>query len=76
MCINPNDLFLEHGDFNGSPNCYTNKALKGLRFRVFLDNDKQLRDGVQWDYLANGGFQITIPGFSTTSDTLIIVQFY
>lgn len=76
MCNNPNDLFLEQGDFNGSPNCYTNKALKGLRFRVFLDNDKQLRDGVQWDYLANGGFQITIPGFSITPDTLIIVQFY
>lgn len=76
MCCSPNDLFLYFGDFLGSPNAYSNKVMKGMRFRLFLDNDKQLVDGVQWDYLTAGGFQLTIPGFNVTADTLIIAQFY
>ncbi len=76
MCCSPDDLFLEYGDFNGSPNTYTNKIMKGMRFRVLLDGDKQLKPGVEVDYLTNGGFQIIIPGYAITTDTTIIVQFY
>lgn len=76
MCCSPNDLFLEQGDFGGTSPVYPNKIMKGMRFRLFLDNDKQLIDGAQWDYLANGGFQIVIPGFQIAADTLIIAQFY
>lgn len=76
MCCSPSDLFLVKGDFGGSPNCYSNKVMRGLKFRIFLDSDKQLKDEVQWSYLPNGGFSIDIPGFEMQDDTLIIVQFY
>lgn len=75
MCCLPKDLFLRLADFDSS-SIYLNKMMKGMRFRVIMDGDKQLEDGVQWDYMANGGFQILISGFQITEDTLIIVQFY
>lgn len=76
MCCLPNDIFLEQGDFSGTSPVYSNKLMKGMRFRLLQGSDIFLKHGVQWDYLSNGGFEITIPGFQVAADTQLIVQFY
>lgn len=75
MALVSDDLFIKFGDFNGSPNTYTNKALN-QRFRVLLDRHIVLEPGVEWDKLTSGGFIVTIPGWSVAVDTVIVVQFY
>ena len=74
MCCNCGfeDVVLTKIDFDGSS--YTNKFLKGRRYRLILDDNLHLQVGVKWLPKPVGGFDlIDIP---IADDTRIIVQCY
>lgn len=59
-----------------SPSQYANPLLKG-RYRLKMRGLESLIRGVEWDYLAEGGFSIFItPGWECTADTKILIEFY
>lgn len=55
-------------DFAGDPTHYENPALKNLEYDIFLnDASVYLDEGVEWQKLVDGGFQILIPGFDAST---------
>lgn len=52
---------------------YRNASLKGRVFQLFLeDSPGFMENGVDWNYLADGGFEILIPNFDATVNSVII----
>lgn len=74
MCCISEDVFLKKIDFDGSSTSYTNKFLKGRMFRLLLDRNMVLQQGVEWEYKPAGGFDLI--NFQMSDDNVIVVQFY
>lgn len=74
MCCLPDDMFLRKIDFNGSATSYTNKMMKGRRFRLLLDRHIVMEDGVEYQCKPAGGFDLLT--IQVGDDTIIVVQFY
>lgn len=66
------DVVLTKLDFDG--NSYTNKFLKGRRYRLILDDHLQLHKYVQWLEKPVGGFDLI--GLNVGDDTRVTVQSY
>lgn len=73
-CCISNDVFLRKIDFDGSSTSYTNKLMKGRRFRLVLDRNMILEEGVEWECKPAGGFDLLT--FQMSDDNVIVVQFY
>ena len=74
MCCNLSDTFLYKIDFNGSLTSYSNKVMKGLRYRLLRDGDVLMKPEVDYSDKPNGGFDLLL--FEMKEDTCIIIQFY
>lgn len=61
-------LFLTSTDFTSSVQ-YANPALKGYTYRLFWNDVNRYLHSSEYSYLANGGFQINIPGFDATHNS-------
>lgn len=64
-----------YGNMFTSPTEYSNPFLKG-RFRVKMRGIESMTRGSEWDYLETGGFKILIPGWQTSSDVKIVIEYY
>lgn len=69
----PNDVDLVLSDFSGGSS-YLNKVMKGMRYRLLLDNNLLLKKSIQYEEKTNGGFDLLT--FTMASDTTITIQFY
>lgn len=74
MC-NCTDDFTIYGNEFTTPNTYVNKFLNG-RYRLILNGTKKLVFNTDWECAIGGGFNILIPGFEVTPDTIICGEFY
>lgn len=74
MCCLADDMFLRKIDFGGSTTSYTNKMMKGRRFRLLLDKHLVMEDGVEYQCKPAGGFDLL--QIEMADDTIIVVQFY
>lgn len=69
----PSDVDLVLSDFSGGTS-YFNKVMKGMRYRLLLDNNILLKKGIQYEEKINGGFDLLT--FIMAADTTITIQFY
>lgn len=74
MCCLPDDMYLQKVDFGGSSTSYTNKVMKGMRYRLIRDKDAIMQPEVEWTKKDIGGFDLI--GFEMADDTVIVIQFY
>jgi hypothetical protein len=74
MCCIAEDIFLRKIDFGGSTTSYTNKLMKGMRYRLIRDKDAIMQPDVEWIKKDIGGFDLV--GFEMADDTVIVIQFY
>ena len=74
MCCNLSDTFLYKIDFNGSLTSYSNKVMKGLRYRLIRDCDVTMKPDTDYSDKPTGGFDLL--SFEMKDDTCIIIQFY
>lgn len=74
MCCVADDMFLRKIDFGGSLTSYTNKMMKGMRYRLLLGRHLVLEPYVEYTDKPLGGFDLI--NMQVEDDTLIVVQFY
>lgn len=74
MCCLPSDVFLVKSDFGGSDTSYSNKVMKGMRYRLILDRHLILRRGIEYEDKEAGGFDLLT--FTVGDDTILTLQFY
>ena len=74
MCCVAEDIFLRKIDFGGSTTSYTNKMMKGRRFRLLMDRHLVMEDGVEYQCKPSGGFDLLLT--EVVDETIIVVQFY
>ena len=67
-------MFLRKLDFNGSATSYTNKMMKGRRFRILLDRHLVLEEGVSYECKPAGGFDLI--NLEMADDTVLVIMFY
>lgn len=74
MKCNTEDVFLRKIDFHGSTTVYSNRMMKGMRYRLLRDKDSLLEPGIEYEARESGGFELK--GFEMGEDSIIVVQFY
>lgn len=74
MCCVADDMFLRKIDFGGSLTSYSNKMMKGRRFRILLDRHLVMEENVEYSCKPSGGFDLST--IEMADDTILIVQFY
>ncbi len=72
-CGTPDDLWISDSSFDATGRIYENAAMKGTRFRILYDGYFPLEEGVDFEQLPNGGFQL-LTEFQAGLTTMI--QFY
>lgn len=74
MCCLPSDVYLRKVDFGGSLTSYSNKVMKGMRYRLVRDKDAVMQPEVEYADKAAGGFDLL--NIEMGDDTVILIQFY
>jgi len=74
MCCNLSDTFLYKIDFNGSTTSYSNKIMRGLKYRLLRDADVLMKPDIDYSDKVSGGFDLL--SFEMKEDTCIVIQFY
>lgn len=74
MCCILSDTFLYKIDFCGSKTSYSNKLMKGLRYRLIRDNDVLMKPDIDYSDKKTGGFDLL--SFEIEDDTCVTIQFY